>query len=1235
MRIRYLGRAAATLLLAFAAGVSAVVGSVALQVELAAPAGAVAPPAGAVAPGSCGSVLLAGSAWLGGGGVNVMSNDGDEGKGKDCSSASSYVNGVYAGEEWQCVEMVNRLYLSKGWISSHWAGDAGDPFYDNAPGNLTKQPNGSVSYLGPGDVVVINVFYNGASLGGHVLVVNDSSNVTSGTVDLVSQNSGDPSKAEPQVSGIISGGSVSVGGGGGGWTYSTVGVVHAPTAAPPSAPGAPSATAFTHGSGQASVSWSAPADNGAPIDNYQVEEDNDQQTWTTSGTSLTVGGLTDGDSYQFEVQAHNSAGWGGWSGWSNWVIPYGPPGAPSTVTATAGDGSATVSWQWGANNNDNGSTITGYTATASLPGDQSCSTTGALSCTVRGLTNGTSYTFTVQAANAAGAGQPSSPSNVVIPRGPPYPPSKVSAAARPASAVVSWLAPTSNGGSPITGYTATAVDLKGSTGRQCSTTGALSCTVRGLTNGTSYTFTVKSRNAYGASAPSLKSNAVIPATDPGQPLKVSAVAGNRSATVAWRAPVNNGGAPVTAYTATASPGGKGCSTTGALSCTVASLTLGSRYSFTVVATNWVGSGASSAKSNAVLIGTPSAPTGVSVYDQNKSLVISWSPAAGNGYPVDDYTATVSPGRHSCSTPAFSCQITGLSNGVTYTVTVVAKNAEGTSPASLPKLGRPVGPPSSPLGVSAVSANASAIVTWSAPAYAGSGVTSYTVTSSPGAKTCTWSSGPLTCTVRGLTNGRSYTFAVVALDEQGDSPASANSAPVHVGLPWSPTSVFATPGNASAIVSWRAPATGGGAVASYLVTSTPGAKTCSTTGALSCTVRGLTNGTSYTFTVKSRNAYGASAPSRKSNAVVPEKVPGAPYGVKATAGVGMATVTWSAPASVGSGVTSYTVTSSPGAKTCTWSSGPLTCTVKGLANGTTYTFTVKASDRSGVGAASVPSNSITTPNVPDAPQDVTASASGQSVEVSWSAPDSYNGSAITGYTATAAPGGATCSTSTTSCTVRGLTNGTSYTFTVTATNAVGTGPPSAPSAAVLIESTPDAPVGASGGGFNYVLTAGGDGYTTGTLNWSPPDSDNGSAITGYVITGLPGCGSASGTSCSTSSLVPDTSYTACVYAVNSVGESSGNSCTTFETPDGYEIAGIYGVPVFPAANDGNPGGPLYDLSANSSVTVVCRVSGQSLGGDPWWYELTNGDYGPADDFWNTPIESNFHNGIYVDYGIPVC
>jgi len=146
--------------------------------------------ASVVTPGSCGRVLLAGSAWLGGKGVAVRSNGADEGLGADCASGTSKVKGVTAGEEWQCVEMINRLYLSRGWISSPWNGNAGTQFYDDAPAKLSKQANGSVSYLGPGDVVIINVFHGGQAEGGHALVVNDSSRITSGTVDLVSQNSG-------------------------------------------------------------------------------------------------------------------------------------------------------------------------------------------------------------------------------------------------------------------------------------------------------------------------------------------------------------------------------------------------------------------------------------------------------------------------------------------------------------------------------------------------------------------------------------------------------------------------------------------------------------------------------------------------------------------------------------------------------------------------------------------------------------------------------------------------------------------------------------------------------------------------------------------------------------------------------------------------------------------------------------------------------------------------------------
>src|SRR5205814_2531466 len=118
--------------------------------------------------------------------------------------------------------------------------------------------------------------------------------------------------------------------------------------------------------------------------------------------------------------------------------------------------------------------------------------------------------------------------------------------------------------------------------------------VSGLTNGTAYTFKETVSNAFGPGPPSAPSNAVTPPQAPGAPTGVSATAGNASATVSWTAPASNGGAAITAYTATAaSDTSKHCSTTGALSCTVNGLTNGTAYTFTVTATNSVGTGAAS------------------------------------------------------------------------------------------------------------------------------------------------------------------------------------------------------------------------------------------------------------------------------------------------------------------------------------------------------------------------------------------------------------------------------------------------------------------------------------------------------------------------------------------------------------------------------------------------------------------------------------------------------------------
>ena len=132
-------------------------------------------------------------------------------------------------------------------------------------------------------------------------------------------------------------------------------------------------------------------------------------------------------------------------------------------------------------------------------------------------------------------------------------------------------------------------------------------TVTGLANGTTYTFTVTASNSVGAGAASAPSNAVtpvVPATVPGAPTNVTAVAGNAQATVSFVPPGSDGGAAITSYTVTPSRVRAALTpTTGASSpVTVTGLTNGTTYTFTVTASNSVGAGAASAPSNAVTPG---------------------------------------------------------------------------------------------------------------------------------------------------------------------------------------------------------------------------------------------------------------------------------------------------------------------------------------------------------------------------------------------------------------------------------------------------------------------------------------------------------------------------------------------------------------------------------------------------------------------------------------------------------
>jgi hypothetical protein len=233
------------------------------------------------------------------------------------------------------------------------------------------------------------------------------------------------------------------------------------------------------------------------------------------------------------------------------------------------------------------------------------------------------------------------------------------------------------------------------------------------------------------------------------------------------------------------------------------------------------------------------------------------------------------------------------------------------------------------------------------------------------------------------------------------------------------------------------------------------------------------------------------------------VPGAPTAATASTGSGQASVSWTAPASDGHAtISAYTVTASGGGgQSCTWASGPLSCTVTGLTNGTSYTFAVTATNAEGTGPASAASAPATPRGVPGAPTGVTASVGDGEATVSWSAPASDGGNSITGYSVAASGGGVqSCTTSgATSCTVSGLADGTSYTFTVTATNGAGIGPASAPSAAVV----PHAPAAPSGGSSTRSTSTSSSTGTTEAAELVPPAAARPDKLPPTAPTGLSG------------------------------------------------------------------------------------------------------------------------------------
>jgi hypothetical protein len=249
-----------------------------------------------------------------------------------------------------------------------------------------------------------------------------------------------------------------------------------------------------------------------------------------------------------------------------------------------------------------------------------------------------------------------------------------------------------------------------------------------------------------------------------------------------------------------------------------------------------------------------------------------------------------------------------------------------------------------------------------------------------------------------------------------------------------------------------------AITSYTIRAYRGTalvKTVTASGsARSVVVPGLANGSAHTFVVYVTNAAGSSPASARSAAVTPRAKPGAPVLGAVSAGNGSAVIRWSAPNDGGSAMRSYVFRVYRGAtvvKTATLSATARSVTVTGLANGMTHTFTVTATNALGAGPASA-IGTVTPRTVPGAARDVVAVAGDASATVHWPAPASDGGSPVTGYVVRAYQGTThvqvvSVAGDPSSVVVTGLTNGVGYTFTVTASNAAGSGTASVRTAAV--------------------------------------------------------------------------------------------------------------------------------------------------------------------------------------------
>jgi len=476
------------------------------------------------------------------------------------------------------------------------------------------------------------------------------------------------------------------------------------------------------GNGQVTLNWTAPPfDGGRAIDYYVVYQDG-VRIGNSTGTSLMIVGLTNGQSYTFLVSAHNTAGLLSENCTSVTTIPYTVPDQPMGLATIAGDSQVILNWT--TPKFDGGRAIDYYVVYQdgnALPGH-----IDGISTIIADLENGCTYSFTVSAVNYGGEGQRSSEISCT-PYSVPNKPTCLTAIAYNASIVLNWTSPVFSGKS-IEYY------IIYQNGIDIIHTDALTATITGLINGHSYRYVVVGKNSVGLGTPSDSATAV-PFTTPDAPKALITTSDDGKIGLRWEAPSFDGGRDIDYYIIYQD--GIEIGHTTEMSMMIDHLVNGCSYSFAISAYNLAGIGARSLEIKATPYTLPDIPTDLVAIGGNGMVSLSWVAPITDGGSEIDYYIIFRDGveiRHAFQT---FVDIPGLVNGRSYSFSVSAHNLAGAGHASTNINVIPMTVPDRPTGLVATPSENNISLSWIAPIdNGGAPISNYTIYRGTTAETMT-------------------------------------------------------------------------------------------------------------------------------------------------------------------------------------------------------------------------------------------------------------------------------------------------------------------------------------------------------------------------------------------------------------------------------------------------------------------------------------------------------------------